>query len=366
MQKFQAFIPSSNNQPEDSNPVYQNRPVLRASKIRSMLEFHCLPVQETEVPDTADLFLTLTSIGIASPKYLDFLRYAYQSAKIHEHPDWFQNDRLIPAHFMRRKPNPAVLQHIPIYKLSGVYGLDTMSPIGPETWQNTMASAQNTYQAMASIRDGHSSVAYALNTSPGHHATYDTYAGYCFLNNAAFAARCLQHHEAKTSNVAILDLDYHAGDGTSDLLAKDEILTVSIHVNPTEEYPDFTGFPEEDDKFNYNFPVHGGATWSDYQKVLKQALDTIRDHRTEYLIIAFGADTYKDDPDPHPNSRLQLDIIDYLEMGKMIKAELKELSPKILVTQEGGYNLDAVPTIVANFILGLIGTYPVVPNDVKN
>ena len=70
------------------------------------------------------------------------------------------------------------------------------------------------------------------------------------------------------------------------------------------------------------------------------------------LIIAFGADTYKDDSDASPLGRFKLELENYDKIAKLIRQHLRKIS--ILVTQEGDYNLEYVPEIVCKFLINLL------------
>ena len=84
----------------------------------------------------------------------------------------------------------------------------------------------------------------ALTRPPGHHAGPDFFGGYCFLNNAALAAQALR--EAGAARVAVLDIDYHHGNGTQTIFyERGDVLTVSVHGDPLTEYPFFLGHADE-------------------------------------------------------------------------------------------------------------------------
>lgn len=349
----------------DRTGGYNNRPELRALKIRKTLEARNVPVVENK-HYVSEYFLTST--GLTSLRYLNFLDCAYDNAQKSGDGDWFVKGQLVPNHFFMSSER-CRFDKIPIYKLSGYFCNDTMSPILSTTYSSVMQSAQNCYMAAEQLAKGAAPVIYCLNSSPGHHAAYDRYAGYCFLNNAGIAARRLQeinqvldfdvseysvnHHRVR---VAIVDLDYHCGDGTQKLFYNDEsVLTVSIHADPVFEYPSFIGFENETglNDSNLNICLQSKTNWDSYKVALDKALDKVKTFNPDYLIIAFGADTYKNDPDPSPIGSFSLDLTDYNKMGEQIAS----LKLPTIVTQEGGYDLDAVPTIVDNFLQGITGSY---------
>lgn len=287
--------------------------------------------------------------------YLDFLQKAFVSLNESEDNDWSdKTGALIPNHMSKRKP----LSQVPMYKFSGYYGSDFMTPIYKDSWDNANLSAYLSYMASQTLcqADDPCNVVYSLVCSPGHHAKTNQYGGYCFLNNACIAA--LRINELTEKKVAILDLDIHAGQGTAQIvndnpLFKDRIFACSIHTDPTFEYPSFEGFEHDyNNESIINIPLKGNPNWNKYKTALLTAGERIKEWEVEVLVIAFGADTYMEDPDVSEKGRFRLELEDYDQMGKTIR-ELFPIIP-ILVTQEGGYCLDKVPEIVCRFLRNII------------
>ncbi len=112
----------------------------------------------------------------------------------------------------------------------GYYSFDTEAPITAGTWRAIYSSAQVALTAQEHMRQGARS-AFALCRPPGHHAGGDFMGGYCFLNNAAIATQAFLDQGAR--RVAILDVDYHHGNGTQDIFyRRDDVLFASIHGDP--------------------------------------------------------------------------------------------------------------------------------------
>ena len=113
---------------------------------------------------------------------------------------------------------------------------------------------------------------FALCRPPGHHAGKDYAGGYCFINNASVAANWL----SSKGKVALLDIDYHCGNGTQDIFyERDDVLTISIHADPNFEYPHFTGYADETGKgkgfgFHQNFPLPAGTDDAAYLIALER------------------------------------------------------------------------------------------------
>lgn len=324
--------------PGQARDIFNNAPEERQRVILERLQKKGITTLNNYTMKINDL----VDIKVLDVDYLHFLTNAYQSAHDSGDHEWYSNDRLIPAYFSRSKPN----SNVPLYKHSGWYCNDMMTPITSQTFKSVIESATNCLLAaeiLATEGGSKTNLIYCINSSPGHHATSRSYGGYCFLNNAAVAAKKLQ--QLRPCKVAILDLDFHAGDGTAAMFSNDDsILPISLHADPAKEYPSFSCY--EDDN---NIIVPSGASGSVYQKCLELALQRIRMFAPQYLVIAFGADTFKDDPDPAPENRFALEIPDYFEMASLIRG----LNLPTIVTQEGGYYLKAVPDIVWNFLRGL-------------
>lgn len=328
-----------------------NQPELRASRIlaeiqgeisKMIISFDSTPLRNIQ-----------WLCNIHDPAYLSFLEDAYASLMNDINPDWMDGTNgLIPNMFYKKKPI-GMNTKLPVYKMTGYYASDYMTPIYSDTYSNVMLAASQAYRA-ASQAGAAGGVNYALTCSPGHHAKYEEYGGYCFLNNGAIAAYRLS--EFLPGNIGILDLDYHHGSTTiieENPRFKERFFACSIHGNPNSEYPTFEGHYEQSNDRILNIPLDGGTTWETYLDSLQETINFLKDKKIVGLVIAFGADTYKDDPDVGEKYRLALVESDYLKMGSLLKNHFEKLP--IVVTQEGGYNIDHVGAIVCQFLKGLTG-----------
>ena len=220
----------------------------------------------------------------------------------------------------------------------GQFSFDTSTPIGPATWDAAYWSAQTALAALHEVQNGARS-AFALCRPPGHHAGADYLGGYSYLSNAAICAI------AAGKRVAILDVDYHHGNGTQDVVGGNEgIVFASIHADPTTDYPFYWGHADESSGNILNLPLPRGTDWSSYQPALLQALDWIEKSRPELLIVSYGADTHEADPISH----FKLKTSDYAPMARRIAS----LGLPTLVLMEGGYAVDALGANVAEFLSG--------------
>ena len=269
---------------------------------------------------------------VHSPEYLEFLEHA--------HARWRADDR---ARRDRRRPprTPRPIRDQPHVELVhiiaqlGWYSHDT-DPILAGTYAAAIGAVDVTLTAWEAVADGRERVAYALARPPGHHAAADSFAGYCYLNNAAIAAQAWADRGAR---VAIVDVDYHHGNGTQQIFYdRDDVLFVSLHADPAFEYPFFLGFAAErgwgaGEDCNRNFPLPAGTEWDAYGPALTAALAVVRKFGPDAVIVSLGVDTALEDPDTF---RLVAD--DYPRLGAAIAA----LDRPTLVVQEGGYCLDVL------------------------
>ena len=229
----------------------------------------------------------------------------------------------------------------------GAFSFDASSPIAEDTWEGAYWSAQTALTALDLLLAGERS-AFALCRPPGHHAGRDYLGGYCHLNNAAIAAEAAI---AAGRKVAILDVDYHHGNGTQDIFwARGDVLFVSLHADPRTDYPFFWGHADETGEgagegATLNLPLPQGTDLAAYLPALEQGLARIAGFGADLLVISFGADTWEGDP----ISRFRLTTADYAVMAGRIAA----LGLPPLVVMEGGYAVDALGANVMSFLGGL-------------
>jgi acetoin utilization deacetylase AcuC-like enzyme len=183
---------------------------------------------------------------------------------------------------------------------------------------------------------------------PGHHSGSDYFGGYCYLNNAAIAAEAAIAQGRK--QVAILDVDYHHGNGTQDIFyARADVAFASIHADPETDYPFFWGRPDETGEgegegANLNLPLKRGTRWNDYERALGRALEQLGAFGPDLLIVSFGADTWGGDPISH----FQLETADY----RSIASRISSAGLPTLIVMEGGYAVEALGANVAEFLSG--------------
>ncbi len=232
----------------------------------------------------------------------------------------------------------------------GFYSFDCGTPITATTWQAVKTSADVALTGANLLNTGERA-AFSLCRPPGHHAGSDHYGGYCFLNNAAIAAQRLRDDGA--GRIAVLDIDYHHGNGTQQIFyGRNDVLFVSLHGHPDQEYPYMLGFDDEmgagrGEGFNLNFPLRWGTEWPAYEAALTAGLERIRAFGPEALVVSLGVDTYKDDPISH----FKLEHEHFTRIGAMIGA----LGKPALFVMEGGYAVAEIGINAVNVLAGFEG-----------
>lgn len=223
----------------------------------------------------------------------------------------------------------------------GYYCFEIYTPVLEGTWTAAYWSAQCALTAAELVSRGASS-AYALCRPPGHHAATDLYGGFCFLNNVAIAARHLQ------TRVAILDIDFHHGNGTQEIFYTDpQTLYCSLHADPDVEYPYFWGGADETGAgagigTNYNLPLPIGTSDAEYLASLDQALKRITAFAPRYLLVSLGLDIAAQDP----VGGFQISLAGMQEIGRRIAS----LEFPTIIVQEGGYYLDVLGKYAVAFL----------------
>lgn len=230
----------------------------------------------------------------------------------------------------------------------GLYSFDSGTPLTPGAYAGSRAGADCALTGAKLISQGEHA-AFVLTRPPGHHAGSDFFGGYCFLNNAAIAAQYLRDHGA--SRVAILDVDYHHGNGTQEIFyTRDDVFFASIHADPSTDYPFFLGYADETgadagDGFNLNLPLAQGASPEDWFAALDVAIARVASFRPDAVIVSLGVDTYEGDPISHFKLRTRED---YPKLGERIAA----LTLPTLFILEGGYAVKEIGDNVAAVLRG--------------
>jgi acetoin utilization deacetylase AcuC-like enzyme len=315
-----------------------------------LAELQRRPVGELLSAGVDDAALDAAIARVHSPRYTRFLAGAWD--------EWVAMD---PANAVRDAlPSVWPLPNAHAFRTDvlpanfaarlGLFSFDSGSPLMAGTWAAARAGAGCALAAAQAVLGGERS-AFALTRPPGHHAGPDFFGGYCFLNNAAIAAQALR--DGGHARVAVLDVDYHHGNGTQTCFyERADVFTVSIHGDPATEYPFFLGNADErgagvGEGFNLNIPLPRGTGFARWRAALMDALAAVQRYQASALVVPMGLDTFEGDP----ISGFTLQSDDYCAVG----AALATAGLPTVFTFEGGYAVDAVGTNAVNLLEGFKG-----------
>jgi acetoin utilization deacetylase AcuC-like enzyme len=322
-----------------------------------------VPTEGTEVPERVDRILDALSghdlveatayddevlHRVHDPAFVDHLRTIHAEWMSGPYADLVGQDRVVPYVF----PTPAMTQGMTpttaaaTHGRAGQFGYDTMTLVGPGTWEAARSAVDCALTAADLVAAG-APTAYALCRPPGHHATRDGYGGSCYLNNTAVAAQALR--DVGHATVAVVDLDAHHGNGTQAIFwERGDVRYGSLHVDPAAGwFPHFFGHAHETGAGDgvgatRNRPLAegtGDGLW----------LEAVRDlaafaEGADALVVSLGVDAAADDPE----SPLQVTADGYAAAGGL----LGSLGLPSVVVQEGGYHLDTIGGLVAAYLDG--------------
>jgi acetoin utilization deacetylase AcuC-like enzyme len=262
---------------------------------------------------------------------------------------WIPDTYLLGAY-----PGPMALGGVPsgAHHRLGAYLFDTATPIVAGTWGAALMAVEVALTAAERVVGG-APLAYGLCRPPGHHAARGMLGGYCYFNNAAIVAEWLRRNGG-AQRVAILDIDYHHGNGTQQIFwERGDVLYLSLHADPARAYPYFSGYASETGSgegagMTRNWPLAARTTLDGYATALAEALQRIATFAPDApLVISAGFDTFERDP----IGDLALRTPDYVEIGRMVAA----LGVPAIVLQEGGYAVDALGANALALLTGLRG-----------
>lgn len=231
--------------------------------------------------------------------------------------------------------------------LLGRHAFDATTPITADTWTASYWSAQSALAAVDAVIAGERR-AFALCRPPGHHAGADYCGGYCHINAAAVAAQAAR--DAGHARVAVLDIDYHHGNGTQDIFwTRGDVFYASVHADPATDYPFFWGHADETGEgegagTTLNLPLPQGTRLDAFRAAQARALEAIARFDASLLVVSFGADTWEGDPISH----LALRTDDYAALA----ADIATLALPTAIVMEGGYAVEALGRNVAAFLSG--------------
>jgi acetoin utilization deacetylase AcuC-like enzyme len=326
-----------------------------------------VPDEGTEVPARAEVILqALTGAGarirqaasheeaalrsVHDGELVEHLASIWASWQAGGYPAEYGRDRVVPYVF----PTQGMLAGLPLrrpaatHAQTGIFCYDTMTLVGPGSWQAIRAAADAALTAAQLVADG-TPAAYALCRPPGHHAGPAAYGGSCYLNNAALAAQALR--QAGASRVAVIDIDAHHGNGTQAIFYdRADVWYGSVHADPAAGwFPHFMGFADERGAGEglggtCNLPLSPGTGDVGWLQAVGELCEQVRDRGPDAIVVSLGVDAAAADPE----SPLQVTAEAYREAGRRISG----LGPVVAV-QEGGYDLPSLGGLVLATLDGI-------------
>lgn len=278
-------------------------------------------------------------LAVHDSEYVSFLETCWQ-----EWTDEGMEGEAIAASWPARRMQQRCPAHID-GKL-GYYALAAETSITEGTWDAARASANVALEGAARLAG--QKVVFSLCRPPGHHAALDMYGGYCFFNNAAIAAQSLL--AGGLSRIAILDVDFHHGNGTQDIFYKrDDVLFISMHGQPEDAFPHFLGYADETGEgagkgFTLNLPMPPGTPFGPWRDALKTALERVSSFSPDVLIVSLGTDTFEKDP----ISFFKLTSDNFFSYGQ----DLAQIGLPTLFVMEGGYAIEEIGINTVNVLQG--------------
>jgi acetoin utilization deacetylase AcuC-like enzyme len=314
----------------------------RAEAIRAALVAAGTPVVAA-TPHADEALLRVHDAGL-----VEFLRTAWAAWDAARLPVDPGQDRVVGYIF----PTPGFLGPVePIVPAApaartGYWAFDTMTPLGPGTWEAARAAVDCALTACDLVTGG-APAAYACTRPPGHHVTRSAYGGSCYLNSAAVAAEYLRHRGA--GRVGLVDVDAHHGNGAQEIFwTRADVLTCSVHVDPAAGwFPHFLGLEHErgagaGEGANLNVVLVPGAGDREWLGALRRLLAAVRRHEPDALVVALGVDAAAGDPE----SPLAVTEQGFREAGRA----LGRLGLPTVLVQEGGYD----PATLGGLVLAVL------------
>jgi acetoin utilization deacetylase AcuC-like enzyme len=281
-------------------------------------------------------------LAVHDASLVAYLESAFEEWTAAGLPDDPGQDRVVPYVFPH--PGLGVEPHEPAatWARAGFYAYDTMTLVGPGTWEAVRAAVDAALTAADLVAAG-TAHAYACCRPPGHHACRTCFGGSCYLNNAAVAVEALRRAGA---GVGVLDIDAHHGNGTQEIFwSVGDVRVASVHVDPGAGwFPHFVGFADERaDGTNLNLPVAPACGDGDWLEALRSGLDFLGG--ADALVVALGVDAAGADPE----SPLRVTTRGFREAGRAIG----ELGLPTVFVQEGGYDVATLGSLVCTVLLAV-------------
>ena len=234
--------------------------------------------------------------------------------------------------------------------------------VSAKSYEAAIKAAGAPLTAIDAIMKGEVNNAYCLVRPPGHHALPEAAMGFCIFNNVAVAARYVIDHYG-LERVMIIDYDVHHGNGTQEMFYSDpRVLYFSTHQAPF--YPG-TGLSDERGEgpclgTTINVPLPAGCGFETYEPVFRQVMAPAADRfNPQLILVSAGFDAHWKDAEPGTGlitPGMLISTAGFAKLNQIIIDLANTLCEgRLVMIQEGGYNLDVmsccVPTCI-NLLLG--------------
>jgi acetoin utilization deacetylase AcuC-like enzyme len=252
--------------------------------------------------------------------------------------------------------------HAPVYvarvrQISARGGgfLDADTYLGARSYDAALLAAGGAVELVRAVMSGRAANGIALVRPPGHHAMASRGMGFCLFNNIAIAARAALD-ELGVTRVLIVDWDVHHGNGSQDIFyGSPQVFFFSTHQYP--HYPGTGGWNETGAGsglgYTANVPLPAGVGDAGFRRIFAEILEPLAERfRPELILVSAGYDAHWNDP----LAGLRLSLDGYWEMARSVVAMAGRLcGGRLVVTLEGGYDLDVLACGVANTCRALLG-----------
>lgn len=292
-------------------------------------------------------------LAVHEPAMVEHLRTAHADWMASSIPEEVGQDRVVPYFFATAAMLDGLPGRSPVaaQARAGQFCYDTMTLVGPGTWEAAKAATDCALTAVEMALRGERSV-YALCRPPGHHATRSAFGGSCYLNNAAIAAQALR--SGGHDRVSVVDLDAHHGNGTAAIFYhRDDVFYGSVHVDPGAGwFPHVVGFADETGVgvgagSTTNVPLAPGSGDAEWVAAVERIVASVSTYQPTALVVSLGVDAAADDPE----SPLQVTVDGYHRAGELLAG----LGLPAVHVQEGGYHLSSLGGLVTAFLDGFGG-----------
>lgn len=324
-----------------------------------------VPTPGTEVPERVDRILAALRgpayelfeavphddtilASIHDPAFLRHLETVHEAWMRSGIPELVGQDRVVPYIFATEAMLDGLPGRLPsaVHARAGRYCYDTMTLVGPGTWEAARAAIDCALTA-ADLVAGGARTAYALCRPPGHHATRSAYGGSCYLNNAAVAAQALR--STGHARVAVIDIDAHHGNGTESIFYdRPDVFYGSVHVDPGAGwFPHVVGFADETGAgagagATLNVPLQPESGDEPWVEGVTRLAGAATGFGATAVVVSLGVDAAADDPE----SPLRVTSDGYARAGGLLSG----MALPTVIVQEGGYHLESLGALVRAFV----------------